>query len=71
MIVFKCFACGAPTYNPQRPCPKCGYSFTAADTRYCPNMNYGICQITENPCKEGINYALCAIKNKADEESFI
>lgn len=67
--MLKCFSCGSPIYNSRIPCPKCGYSFTAADNRYCPNMNYGICSITEIPCKEGINYATCAVKNKADTES--
>lgn len=67
--MLKCFSCGSPIYNSRIPCPKCGYSFTAADNRYCPNMNHGLCMITEIPCTQGISYATCAIKNKADAES--
>lgn len=66
-----CFSCGAVIQNSLVPCPKCGYKYTADDNRYCPNMHYGLCKITEMPCREGINYATCAIKNKVDRESII
>lgn len=66
----KCFSCGTTIINYNLPCPKCGYKFTADDNRYCPNMRFGLCSISEIPCTEGINYALCALKNKADQETF-
>ena len=69
-VVGKCFACGEPLYNMQMPCPKCGYKFSAGDTRYCPNSNFGLCQITEIPCSKGNKWQTCEIKNKADKESW-
>ena len=70
-VVGHCLACGEEIYNYQMPCPKCGYKFSAGDNRYCPNNKYGICQVTEIPCREGIRWATCGIKNKADSESRI
>ena len=68
--VGKCFVCGEPIYNYLRPCPKCGYQFSAGDNKTCPNSRFGLCQITEIPCKEGINWQMCNVKNKADSESW-
>lgn len=65
----KCFACGEAIYNVNLPCPKCGYKFTAGDNRYCPNMNFGTCGITESMCNKGVNWQTCTIKIKTDSES--
>ena len=67
--MYKCFACGEPIYNKAAPCPKCGYQFSAADDRYCPNNKFGLCGITEIPCTYGIYWNTCGIKNKVDNES--
>lgn len=65
-----CFACGSPIYNTAVPCPKCGYKFSD-DIRYCPNMRFGLCTITEIPCTEGTFWQTCPIKNNVDKESVI
>lgn len=68
-VVGKCFACGAPIYNKNFACPNCGYKFTAGDNRYCPNMNFGLCSITEIPCTLGVDWHKCSIKEKAEKDS--
>ena len=69
--MYKCFACGEPIYNLDLPCPKCGYKFDAGEDKYCPNSNFGLCSVTEIPCTFGLNWNICRIKNKVDNESGI
>ena len=69
--MMKCFACGEIIYNLDLPCPKCGYKFTADESKHCPNSKFGLCGITEIPCTYGLNWNTCGIKNKADNESEI
>ena len=65
----KCFNCDSIIQSAEIPCPKCGYMYSETQ-RYCPNSNFGLCQITEIPCREGISWQRCSIKNKADNESW-
>ena len=65
----RCFACNQPIKSAAVPCPHCGYKFTADDDRYCPNMNFGLCRISEIPCTYGISWQTCPTKNKVEEES--
>lgn len=65
----KCFNCGTNIINSSVPCPKCGYKFSADDTRYCPNSTFGLCTISEIPCTYGVGWQTCPVKVKADNES--
>ena len=64
----RCFACGTILRNINKPCEKCGYSFTADTYKECPNKKSSQCRVIRKLCNYVGPYNKCPIKAEADRE---